>query len=68
MDANRLQNQQDLKNIMNNVTRDELAVEFLMVRLALQIKPNLTGCVHIQINPRWSYDKYRIINNAWRKC
>lgn len=50
-----------------DATLEELAVEFMMVRLALAIEPSLTGYSHIQTNPRWSYDKHRTIKNAERK-
>lgn len=50
----------------SDATFEELAVEFMMVKLALAIVPNLTGYSHIQTNPRWSYDKQRTIKNAER--
>lgn len=48
----------------SGVTLEELAVDFAMVRLALDIVPNLTGYSHIQTNPRWSYNVQKTINNA----
>lgn len=50
----------------SDVTLEELAVEFCMVRLALAIVPELTGYSHIQTNPRWSYDIHKTIKNAER--
>ncbi|KAK2600402.1 hypothetical protein N8I77_009938 [Diaporthe amygdali] len=50
----------------SGVTLEELAVDFAMVRLALDIVPNLTGYSHIQTNPRWSYNVQKTINNAER--
>lgn len=49
-----------------DTTVEELAVEFMMVRLALAIEPHLTGYSHIQTNPRWSYDKQKTVKNAER--
>lgn len=51
----------------SDATLEELAVEFMMVRLALNIEPSLTGYSHIQTNPRWSYDKQKTMKNAERK-
>ena len=48
----------------SGATLEELAVDFAMVRLALDIVPNLTGYSHIQTNPRYSYDTQRTIKNA----
>lgn len=50
-----------------DATFEELAIEFMMVRLALDIEPNLKGYSHIQTNPRWSYDIKKTIRNADRK-
>lgn len=50
-----------------DATFEELAVEVMMVRLALDIAPNLKGYSHIQTNPRWSYDVRKTIKNAERK-
>ncbi|ROV91502.1 hypothetical protein VMCG_09470 [Cytospora schulzeri] len=47
-------------------TLEELAIEFMMVRLALEIVPNLSGYSHIQTNPRWSYNVQKTIKNAER--
>lgn len=46
---------------------EELAVEFMMVRLALSIEPDLKGYSHIQTNPQWSYNKQKTIKNAERE-
>lgn len=48
-------------------TLEELAVESMMVRLALNIVPSLSGYSHIQTNPRWSYDVQKTIKNAESK-
>lgn len=48
-------------------TLEELAVDFAMVRLALDIVPCLTGYSHIQTNPRYSYNVQKTINNAESK-
>lgn len=45
-------------------TLEELAIEFMMVRLALDIVPSLSGFSHIQTNPRWSYNVQKTIKNA----
>ncbi|KUI55850.1 Transaldolase [Cytospora mali] len=50
----------------SDTTLEELAVEFMMVRLALDIVPNLSGYSHIQTNPRWSYNLQKTIKNAER--
>ncbi|ROW14211.1 hypothetical protein VPNG_04325 [Cytospora leucostoma] len=47
-------------------TLEELAVEFMMVRLALEMIPSLSGYSHIQTNPRWSYNSQKTIKNAER--
>ncbi|KAI1463252.1 putative transaldolase [Daldinia caldariorum] len=48
------------------VGAEELAVEAMMVKLALRIVPYLKGYSHIQTNPRYSYDKQKTIENAKR--
>ncbi|RYP82589.1 hypothetical protein DL770_005554 [Monosporascus sp. CRB-9-2] len=45
----------------------ELAVEVMMVKLALRIVPHLTGYSHIQTNPKYSYSKQKTIENAQRE-
>lgn len=50
-----------------NVTEAELAVDVMMVKLALKIVPYLKGYSHIQTNPKYSYDKQRTIENGKRK-
>lgn len=50
-----------------DTTFEELAVEFMMVKLALEIAPDLKGYSHIQTNPRWSYDTKKTIQNADRQ-
>ncbi|KAH9908846.1 transaldolase [Xylariomycetidae sp. FL2044] len=44
----------------------ELAVEVMMVKMALRIVPHLEGYSHIQTNPKYSYDKRRTVENAKR--
>ncbi|KAI1206975.1 putative transaldolase [Annulohypoxylon truncatum] len=44
----------------------ELAVETMMVKLALRIVPYLKGYSHIQTNPKYSYDKQKTIENGKR--
>ncbi|KAI2783897.1 putative transaldolase [Daldinia loculata] len=44
----------------------ELAVETMMVKLALRIVPYLKGYSHIQTNPKYSYNKQKTIENAKR--
>ncbi|ORY70351.1 transaldolase [Pseudomassariella vexata] len=44
----------------------EVAVECMMVKLALKIVPYLTGYSHIQTNPKYSYDKQKTIENGQR--
>jgi hypothetical protein len=44
----------------------ELAVEVMMVKLALRIVPYLTRYSHIQTNPKYSYSKEKTIDNAKR--
>ncbi|KAI0018589.1 transaldolase [Xylariomycetidae sp. FL0641] len=49
-----------------DATAAELAVEVMMVKLALQIVPYLKGFSHIQTNPMYSYDKAKTVANAKR--
>jgi len=37
-----------------------------MILLALPILPNITGCMHIQVNPAYSYSTSAIVTNAHR--
>lgn len=39
-----------------------------MVRLALEIVPNLSGYSHIQTNPLWSYSTHKTVKNAESTC
>ncbi|KAI1098394.1 transaldolase [Jackrogersella minutella] len=48
------------------VTVAELAVETMMVKLALRIVPYLKGYSHIQTNPRYSYNKQKTVENGKR--
>lgn len=42
----------------------ELAVEIVTVKLAHLVAPNITGYVHLQVNPQYCYDKDNMIKNA----
>jgi hypothetical protein len=42
----------------------ELAVEIVTVKLAHLVAPNITGYVHVQVNPRYCYDKDKLMKNA----
>ncbi|KAI1262764.1 transaldolase [Xylariaceae sp. FL1019] len=44
----------------------ELAVEAMMVKLALNIVPYLGGYSHVQTNPKYSYSKEKIIDSGKR--
>ncbi|KAI1856646.1 uncharacterized protein JN550_013753 [Neoarthrinium moseri] len=44
----------------------EVAVECMMVKLALKIVPYLKGFSHIQTNPKYSYNTEKTIGNASR--
>ncbi|KAK9769559.1 putative Transaldolase [Seiridium cardinale] len=53
-------------NKYDGVAEAEVAVECMMVKLALRIVPHLTGYSHIQTNPKYSYDTQKTIDNARR--
>lgn len=55
------------KQVYPNVDTAELAVEVMMVKLALRIVPHLKGYSHIQANPKYSYSKQKTIENGQRK-
>jgi transaldolase len=55
------------KDVYAGVTVAEVAVECMMVRLALRIVPYLKGYSHIQTNPNYAYNKQKTIENARRK-
>jgi hypothetical protein len=42
----------------------ELAVEVATIKLAHRVAPYITGYIHVQANPRYCYDKPRLIKNA----
>ncbi|KAK4197387.1 putative transaldolase [Triangularia verruculosa] len=50
----------------SDATLEELAVELMMVNLALLIAPHTTGCLHIQTNPKLAYSTSKTIKNAER--
>ncbi|KAI1372364.1 transaldolase [Hypoxylon crocopeplum] len=47
-----------------NVSVAELAVETMMVKLALRIVPYLKGYSHIQTNPKYAYNKQKTVENG----
>lgn len=55
------------RELYSGVSEAELAVEVMMVKLALRIVPCLTGYSHIQTNPKYSYDVERTVQNARRE-
>lgn len=55
------------RELYSSVGEAELAVEVMMVKLALRIVPCLTGYSHIQTNPKYSYDVERTVQNARRE-
>ncbi|OJJ48452.1 hypothetical protein ASPZODRAFT_62478 [Penicilliopsis zonata CBS 506.65] len=48
------------------ISRENLAIEIAMVKLALGIAPLIKGCVHIQTNPYESYSTESTVVNALR--
>ncbi|KAK0665973.1 putative transaldolase [Cercophora samala] len=50
----------------SDATLEELAVELMMVNLALLIAPHITGRLHIQTNPKLAYSTAKTIKNAER--
>lgn len=55
------------QSVYPEVDEAEIAVECMMVKLALKIVPHLKGYSHIQTNPKYSYDTQKTIENARRK-
>lgn len=51
----------------SGVDEAEVAVECMMVKLALRIVPHLTGYSHIQTNPKYSYNTPKTIESARRE-
>ncbi|KAI0473435.1 transaldolase [Xylariaceae sp. FL0804] len=49
-----------------DVDTASMAVEVMMVRLALRIAPHLTGFSHVQANPKYAYDRRRTVENGQR--
>ncbi|KAL4895967.1 hypothetical protein BDV59DRAFT_171751 [Aspergillus ambiguus] len=49
-----------------SITEAELAVEIATVKLALKIAPHISGHVHIQTNPYYSYSTEQTVVNALR--
>ncbi|GKZ32198.1 hypothetical protein AbraIFM66950_001391 [Aspergillus brasiliensis] len=48
------------------ITVEELAIEIAMISLSLKIAPHITGHIHIQTNPYYSYSTQQTIANALR--
>ncbi|EHA23875.1 hypothetical protein ASPNIDRAFT_40065 [Aspergillus niger ATCC 1015] len=48
------------------LTIEELAIEIAMISLSLRIAPDITGHIHIQTNPYYSYSTEKTIVNALR--
>ncbi|CAL00250.1 uncharacterized protein An07g03160 [Aspergillus niger] len=48
------------------LTIEELAIEIAMISLSLRIAPHITGHIHIQTNPYYSYSTEKTIVNALR--
>ncbi|PVH89033.1 transaldolase [Cadophora sp. DSE1049] len=48
------------------VSAHQLAVEIVMVSLQLEISRHVTGFVHVQTNPYYSYDTDKTVKNARR--
>ncbi|KAL2163322.1 hypothetical protein VTH06DRAFT_5379 [Thermothelomyces fergusii] len=49
-----------------DATLEELAVELMMVSLALRMAPHTTGHVHVQTNPNLAYSANKTVRNAER--
>ncbi|PYI06097.1 transaldolase [Aspergillus sclerotiicarbonarius CBS 121057] len=49
-----------------DLTVEELAIEIAMISLSLKIAPHITGYIHIQTNPYYSYSTEKTIANALR--
>ncbi|KAI5857401.1 transaldolase [Durotheca rogersii] len=54
------------ESVYPDVNTAELAVEVMMVKLALRIVPYLKGYSHIQTNPKYAYDKRKTVENGKR--
>ncbi|KAH7409507.1 transaldolase [Cadophora sp. MPI-SDFR-AT-0126] len=48
------------------ISVEELAVEIVMVSLQLEVSYHVTGFVHVQTNPYYSYDTDKTVKNARR--
>lgn len=57
---------QSKQEVYAGVDVAEVAVECMMVKLALRIVPYLKGYSHIQTNPSYAYDKQKTVENARR--
>lgn len=53
--------------LFDGVGEAELAVEVMMVKLALRIVPYLSGYSHVQTNTKYSYDTAKTVKNARRE-
>ncbi|KAI1770291.1 putative transaldolase [Hypoxylon cercidicola] len=54
------------KSAYPDVAAAELAVDVMMVKLALKIVPYLKGFSHIQTNPKYAYNKNKTVENGKR--
>ncbi|OOF90373.1 hypothetical protein ASPCADRAFT_135222 [Aspergillus carbonarius ITEM 5010] len=48
------------------LTVEELAIEIAMLSLSVKIAPHITGYIHLQTNPYYSYSTEKTIHNALR--
>lgn len=55
------------KNEYPGIETAELAVECMMVKLALRIVPYLTGYSHVQTNTMYSFSTAKTVENAKRR-
>ncbi|KAM4055900.1 transaldolase/Fructose-6-phosphate aldolase domain-containing protein [Hirsutella rhossiliensis] len=55
-----------LQRLQGLLSLEAFAVEVLMVKLQLRIAPNVTGRLHVQTNPKFSYSTAASVENAER--
>ncbi|PWY96351.1 transaldolase [Aspergillus sclerotioniger CBS 115572] len=48
------------------LTVEELAIEIAMLSLSVKIAPHITGYIHVQTNPYYSYSTQKTVQNALR--
>ncbi|MCJ1249404.1 hypothetical protein MMC30_006628 [Trapelia coarctata] len=56
----------ELLEQFESMTLEQLAVEIAMVKLGMQMVPHISGYIHIQVNPFYSYSTNKIMENARR--